>query len=310
MKHLIILSLLLTPFFVKGQTEYNIRGDAAKERKDYQTAMFWYEEGVSVCNRHSIDQLTAIWKEDADMHASMQVAMGKCLDCLINLATNNKDTLAIIQLIDYYSEGIGTVKSEVTANFWKEQIELIRNPITVSSTPKEPMKFFLGYHASLIKAPFGFQVGGMGKSVGWYVRFRSNFTFQPSQYVCEVINDHLHIEELNKDDIMYRPTTNIKETWLTGSAGIMFKVVPNIAVSAGIGYWDRKYQREFVKVDDKGKEIPGSSGWARDKHRSMDGFSVDLDGSYLFNGKIYGSLGVSSLNFKYVYPNVGVGFYF
>ena len=318
MRNLIILSLLLMPFLVKAQrqTEYNRRGDEAMQRKDYQTAMLWYEEGVSNCDRYSIDQLTFIWKEDPTMHVSMRVVLSRCLSCLSDQAINNKDTLAIKKIIEYHSEGIGTAKNEVSANYWKEQLEQLRNPITVFSTPnvlKEKMKFMVGYHASLI-APFGIQFGGMGKTVGWYVRFGSNLSFQNARYDCIVdkLDDGQHyikIQALDDKKAMYRRLQN-KETWFTGSAGIMFKVVTEVYVSAGIGYWDRKYYREFIEVNDKGKDIPGTSGWAKDTNSSMNGITVDLDGTYVFNGKFYGSLGVSIMKFKYVYPTLGVGVYF
>jgi len=316
-KNLITLSLLLlVSFFAKAQrqTEYNRRGDEALERKDYQTALYWYEQGVANCDRYSIDRLTAIWNVDSTMHVSMRVAMGRCLNCLNDLVINNKDTLAIKKIIEYHSEGIGTPINEVSANYWKEQLEQIRNPVFIipaQNIPKEKMKFFAGYHASAV-APFGIQVGGMGKTVGWYVRFGSNLSFQNAKYDCEVKNNHIIIEELEKEEegVMYRDMGNTKETWLKGSAGLMIKVVDNTFVSVGVGYWDRKYNREYIKVDDRGFDKSGSTGWAKDTNSSMSGFSVDLDGTYAINGKFYVTLGASVMSFKFVYPHLGVGVYF
>ena len=323
MKNLIILTLLLMPFCVKAQnTENHRKGDEAMERKDYRAAILWYEEGVVAdCDSYSINQLTAIWKEvDSTMHVSMRVAMGRCLNCLNGKAINNKDTLAIKKLIDYYSEGIGTVKNEASASYWKEQLEQHRNPITVlpvSKEPKERMKFFAGYHASMI-APFGIQVGGIGKTIGWYARFGSNLSFQNPQtnnYTCEVIDtgkketDYLKILQLG-DETLYRPTGESKKSVIMGSAGLMYKVASNISVSAGVGYWDRKYYREFIERADGGTDMPGSSGWARDTKSSESGVTIDLDGTYILSGRFYGTLGVSFLSFKYVYPGIGVGIIF
>jgi hypothetical protein len=280
-----------------------------------------------VGDMHSIKQLTKIWQDNIAMRTDMSNSMRRCFTCLDDQAKKLQDTTSIQLLVTYYTEGIGTGKNNEMAEYWQQRLDEIRNPaITMTrqngvapTIPKERMKFFAGYHASVI-APFGIQVGGMGKTVGWYVRFGSNLSFQNAKYDCEVkeIDDkkYIRIEEFG-NETMYRPKGNSKEsgestkqTWLTGSAGIMYKVVTDMYISAGIGYWDRKYYREFIEVDDKGFDKSGASGWAKDTKSSMSGVSVELDGTYVFNGKFYGSLGASVMSFKYVYPHVGVGVYF
>ena len=316
MKKLIILILLMLPFAVKAQrqTEYNQKGDEARARKDYQEAIFWYEQGVLDCNRYSIRQLTEIYKADESMHAAMRIVMSNSLRCLTEQAQAN-DTTAIKQLIDFYIEGIGTVKNEDNATFWQGQLDRLRRPpITEPPIPREPkdrMKFFAGYHASLI-APFGIQVGGMGKSIGWYVRFRSNLTFQPTEYNAEIDKNHQwwKIAEFDHNVFYKEVADNRKKTYLMGSAGIMIKTVTNLYISAGAGYWDHKYSREFVKVNDNETVIQGPSIWARDNTNSKNGITIDLDGTYIISGKFYGTLGVTLLDLKYVYPNAGVGIFF
>ena len=314
MKNNIILILLLLPLFVKAQQwqEYNRKGEEAFLLKDYEVAKFWYEEGVANCDTISIKQLTEIWRQDTTMHRSMRIVIGKCLDCLSRQAQAN-DTLAIKKLIDYYTEGIGTDISVKSANFWADQLERLRKPTTniyIPSTPKEKMKFFIGYHASLI-APFGIQVGGMGKSAGWYVRFLSNLSFQETPYDYKVEQGQMKIQQLDKDNVYYRPTTeNPKKTHWMGSAGIMVKATSGFYVSAGVGYWDCKYSREFIRVNDDGTDIPASSDWARNINESMSGVTIDLDGTFVISGKVYGTMGASLMNFKYIYPNIGVGFIF
>jgi hypothetical protein len=312
----------MLPFVVKAQlqTEYNQKGNEAKERKDYREAIFWYEQGVPDCNKYSISQLTDIWKTDENIRASMRVIMGNCLLCLTEYAQGN-DTIAIKQLIDYYSDGIGTVINEGNANFWKGQLEQIRRPATdiyPQRDPKDRMKFFAGYHVSLI-APYGIQVGGMGKSVGWYVRLRSNFNFHATPpYDCQVVSVkdqnqkiqyQLEIDQFDKNTY-YRATGKYKETVLMGSAGIMVKAAPNILVSAGAGYWDRKYSREFIQVNNDGTDQQTSLDWAKDKNRSMNGITIDLDGTYVISDRFYGTLGASLMGFKYVYPGIGIGVFF
>jgi hypothetical protein len=309
---------MLLPFWVnaQAQTEYNRKGDEAFKIKDYRTALLWYEEGVSNCDRYSIDQLTSIYMAEPAMQISMRVVMGRCFTCLNNQAMSNRDTLAIKKLIDYYSVGIGVQKNEAAANNLKEQLDQLRTPVTVvipPPIPKDRMQFWVGYHASMI-APVGVQVGGMGKSIGWYVRFHSNLIFQDTQYNGEVIRQSgeqnvLRIRQLDAENTMYRVTGNVKESCLMGSVGIMYKALPAIHVSAGVGYWDRKYTREFIHVNDKGSDIP-PSGWVKDDKSSINGITIDLDGTYIFSGKFYGTIGGSLLSFKYIYPTIGVGVIF
>lgn len=101
------------------RTEYNRKGDEAMKRLDYSDAKMWYEEGVSQCDAYSIDQLTTIWLSNERMRPSMRSLMNKCLNCLTVKATED-DPDAISKLIIYYSEGIGTPKSEELATYWKE----------------------------------------------------------------------------------------------------------------------------------------------------------------------------------------------
>jgi hypothetical protein len=252
------------------------------------------------------------------MRISLRVAMSKCFNCLNNYATTNRDTLAMKILIDYYSEGIGVQQNEAAANNYKEQLERLRNPVPVvipPAKPKDRMKFMAGYHASLI-APVGIQVGGMGKSIGWYVRFHSNLIFQGTQYEGEVFKqpgrpDVFRIERLEEEGAMYyKATGNHKISCLMGSVGIMYQAIPNTYVSAGVGYWERKYAQEFIQVSDNGIDRPETSGWAKVKNNSMNDITIDLDGTYVFAGKFYGTIGGSLLSFKYIYPTVGVGVIF
>ena len=314
----IILFLLLTAFVseAQDQSDYIKRGDEAMEEMNYIWAHMYYDaEIISGCNIHVIRMLTKIWQENDSMRTVMNSSMKRCFTCLDDEAKKLQDTTSIQLLVTYYTEGIGTSKNIEMADSWMQKLDEIRNPLITmtrqnGNTPvreKAKMNFFAGYHASLI-APFGIQFGGMGKTVGWYIRFRSNLVFQDAKYDCEVENQHIIIQPFGKETL-YRNTKN-KETWLAGSVGGMYKVADNFQMSAGIGYWDRKYYREFIEVNDKGKDIPGTSGWAKDTNSSMSGVSIDLDGTYRFYGKFYGSLGASIMNFKYVYPTLGVGIYF
>ena len=320
----IILLLLLTAFVseAQDQSDYIRSGDEAMKEMNYSLAHLYYDAVViAICDPHSIKQLTKIWQENDSMHTVMNSSMKRCFICLDEEAKKLQDTTSIQLLVTYYTEGIGTSKNIGMAEYWMQRLDEIRNPLIATTRQngnmpvreKTNMKFFIGYHASVI-TPFGIQVGGIGKTVGWYVRFGSNLSFQNTRLNCIVDKaddgqKYIKILELDGKNAMYRNTKN-RETWLAGSAGIMFKIAAEMHLSAGIGYWDRKFYREFIEVNDKGEDIPGTSDWAKDTDISTNGVSVDLDGTYVFNGKFYGSLGVSIMQFKYVYPTLGVGVYF
>ena len=319
----IILLLLLLVTFVstaQNQSEYIRKGDEAMKAMNYSLAKMYYDEVIiAACDMHSIKQLTTIWLNDESMRADMNSIMRRCFSCLDDEAKKLQDTASIQLLVTYYTKGIGTNKNEEMSAYWNQRLEEIRNPsITMirqngGNPPRKERKmdFFVGYHASLI-APLGIQVGGMGKSAGWYVRFRSTFSFQATktEYDCEVKNKHLIIKPFDNDSLYYGATGKNKVNCLMGSAGMIFKAADNLFVSAGIGYCDRQYAREYVMRDDNGIDKPATSGWARDTKSSMNGVSIELDGMYVISGKFYGSLGASIMNFKYMYPSMGVGIVF
>ena len=195
MKRLWILTLFVAlPMCLLAQqkTEYNRKGDEAMKRLDYSDARMWYEEGVVQCDPYSIKQLTSIWLANQRMRPSMHSLMNKCRACL-ELMANNEDTTAISQLIIYYTEGIGTSKNETLAQSWQDRLETLRKPVEPvfypsanpikPDTPKEPMKFFIGYAYS-IEAPYGLTVGGVKSRLGWFLRFKTNLGFKEYDGEC------------------------------------------------------------------------------------------------------------------------------
>ncbi len=269
-----IFVFLLLPFYAgaQQQTEYNRKGDEAMKREDYRDAKMWYEEGVSYCDRYSINQLTSIWMKDETMHVSMRTVMSKCLHCLNDYATE-RDTTAIKKLILYYTKGIGTAENKVTADYWRKQLEDMRRaydtPI-ISKKPDVSMRFFTGYHFSPL-APFGIQFGGISKIMGWHVRLHSNLSFGKHDK-----ESHLNGKTFVIDNITqyYGPTGETKSNVIMGSAGIMVKTVRNLYASAGIGYWQRDLLREYEIVNDEG--ITQTTAWAKDVDSSEKGIKLDL----------------------------------
>jgi hypothetical protein len=326
----ILLALLLIPFVVvaQRQTEYNRKGDEAMRQMDYPIAKFWYEEGVQNCDRYSIDQLTSIWMTDQSMHISMGPVMNKCLNCLAEAATERRDTLAMKKLIIYYQEGIGIVSNEASAVYWKEQLDQLRNPFFTiigsnSNRPKDRMKFFMGYNASLV-APFGIQFGAMNENWGFYIRFQTNMSFQNDfQAKCvDGENGGGVIPEFDHDDKKYDflkengtkaekdEKIKGKSTTLIGTAGFMFKAFPNVYLSVGAGYAKRDVFYRYGEIDPAESKIHTNIGWAKNTDISLDGVALDVGATVKFAGQFYGTLGCTFLNFKKVTSGIGIGFIF
>jgi hypothetical protein len=329
MRQLILWSLLLFPLCVQAQrqTEYNQKGDEAMRRKDYRDAKLWYEEGVSYCDPYSINQLTAIWVTDESMHLSLGPVMNKCLDCLNSMAISKKDTLAMKKLILFYSDGIGTSKDENSANSWREMLMQLRNPYPELYRPKKQQKktfFFAGLSSLPPVAPYGIQLGG-GGSVGWYVRARSNLVFPRKTNGVECVNGEKNgtdysgkIPAFDETGQLYRFIPSGDETFaegeksmLIGTAGLMFKIVPNVYLSAGAGYVKYDVSYEYEKID-KNSALPveNGRGWARNKDISYQSVAVDVDAMVVMGKWFYATAGCSVLDLKYIYPNVGVGIFF
>ncbi|MDR1601268.1 MAG: hypothetical protein LBS42_02445 [Tannerella sp.] len=317
MRKIIVVCLLLLPLgvYAQRQTEYNRRGDEAMGKKDYRDAKMWYEEGVTYCNLYSIDQLTKIWKVDETMHLSMRTAMAKCLNCLNELALEN-DTVAMNRLIVFYAEGVGTAKSESSARYWKNQLEQARQSYATARpavrAEKEKMNFFIGYHYSPI-APFGIQIGGFNSKLGWYLRLRSDFSFQnESGRVRYFKNEETNEEKIVLEGVQFEFARDAGEhksnAAMMGSVGMMVKTFSNVYLSVGVGYWQRDLLRKFDSLDDGENKI--SEFWVKDIDKSKKGVLVDVDAVLIAGKRFYGTAGCSVLNFKNVYPNVGIGVYF
>jgi hypothetical protein len=307
----IIFVLLFATLIVTAQrrTEYNRQGDEAKERLDFSSAKIWYEEGLSNCDPYSINQLTSIWLEDDSMRVMMRNVMSRCLECLTNRATELKDTASMNKLILYYTEGIGTSKNEAKIEYWNDRLALMQEAFTTDVTARTPprekvkMKFFAGYSASYY-APYGLTVGGIGRTIGWYLRFRTNMSFHAYSAACDESSSM--VEGL--EDSYPGWTGNKKVNSWIGTGGIVIKVVPEFYISAGAGYcnWEKLYE-----IEKTGITVAESQGliWAKDKV-SFSGLALDLDATFRMGKVLYGSLGCSVLNFERVSANAGIGVFF
>lgn len=313
MKRLLILILLVIvlPEYLMAQqlTEYNRKGDEAMKRQDYSDARMWYEEGIANCDSYSIRQLTAIWEANKKQRASMRSLMTKCLNCLTVKATDN-DSTAVAQLIVYYNEGIGTPVSEELAGYWTERLESLRKPVEsityipkTEKKPREPMRFFVGYTFS-IEAPYGLTIGGVGKRIGWYARFRTNMAFDNYTNECKGTDELINVP----DNESFQFTNHKKKTSLAASAGLVVKCTSWLYTSVGLGYGKRELLCEYTTTD-KNNSALHNSYWAKNLDHSYEGVTADLD-LMVKLGPVYVSAGCNTLNFKYVDLNAGLGLFF
>ncbi|WP_102408733.1 hypothetical protein [Parabacteroides bouchesdurhonensis] len=308
---ILILSAVLPAYIMAQQQymEYNKKGDDAMVRQDYSNAKIWYEEGVSQCDPYSISQLTKIWLKNERMRPSMRSLMNKCLNCLNVMATED-DTTAVSKLIVYYTNGIGTPKSDELATYWQERLDKLQTPVVTNNTQpqdmqathRERMKFFLGYSYS-IESPYGLTVGGVGRRVGWYARFKTNMSFESHEAEC---NNQELTGSAGKD--YYNFTNKKKINSYTATAGLVIKCTSWLYTSVGVGYGDRTVLYEYQTKN----AVTGADeqvAWAKNIDATNNGIAADLDFMVKF-GAMFVSAGCNTINFKYVDLNAGLGFFF
>lgn len=309
---LFVLLLMVITSAAQRQTEYNRKGDEALRNLDYSSAKMWYEDGVvSNCDSYSISQLTSIWLAEESMHASMRSVMNKCLGCLEDRATRDRDTTSMNLLIKYYEEGIGTYSDEAKVEFWQTQLNTYRNPYQAQperkiKQPREKVKmnFFAGYSGSYY-APVGLTVGSVSR-IGWYLRFRTNMSFQDYTEICD--KEGNIVGELG--NVRPSPLKEDKVNMWAATGGMMFRIAPSFYLSVGGGYCQREALYKFDKIGIIEAKSEGTF-WAKcNDDTSFDGVALDLDGTFRIGKTFYGSLGCSMFHFKYVSANAGIGVFF
>lgn len=312
---LFVLLLITITGSAQRQTEYNRKGDDALRNLDYSSAKIWYEDGVvSNCDSYSISQLTSIWLAEESMHASMRSVMSKCLGCLEDRATRDRDTTSMNMLIKYYEEGIGTYRDEAKVEFWQAQLDTHRRPYPIQAgrngmkPPREKvkMKFFAGYSGSYY-APVGLTVGGVGR-IGWYLRFRTNMSFQDYTETCDKEGNIIGGFSDARPRLLEDEPDKVN-TW-AATGGMMFRLTPIFYLSVGGGYCKREALYKFDKIG-LVEAKPEGTFWAKcNDDTSFDGVALDVDGTFRIGKSFYGSLGCSMLHFKYVSANAGIGVFF
>lgn len=312
------LLYILLPMLVwaQQQTTYNRKGDEAMQRQDYSDAKMWYEEGVAYCDSYSIKQLTTIWLTNERMRSSMRSLMTKCLNCLSAKATE-EDVEAIAQLIVYYTEGIGTPKSEELATYWRNYQEDLLSPKTIEThtvdtitiaSPHQRMDFFIGYAYS-IEAPYGLTFGGIGAHIGWYVRFKTNMSFQDFSDRCNNKGEIINFSGAGNESYELTSSQQTKKNVFSGTAGLMVKCAPWLYLSAGVGYGQCAQLYSFTTHSyeqyEKGREL-----WCKNVDTSYEGVAAEADALIKFGSHFFLSAGCNTINFQYIDLNAGVGIFF
>jgi hypothetical protein len=293
------------------QTEYNRKGDEAMKLLDYSDARLFYGEGMPGCDMYSIRQLTTIWVANEQMRTSMYNLMNQCMSCLRVKATEN-DTTAISSLIFYYTEGIGTPKSDELAAYWAERLHELRQPAAAEpiaalpETLRLPIRFFAGYTYSVF-APVGVTMGGVGKRFGGYLRFKTNLSFQSNAKFTGNAPGGIPEETLLK-------AVDKKYNAYAVTGGLVMRYQP-FSFSLGLGYWRRDEVYRYEEVDDLGNG-KGIYSWYEKADAPYKGIALEVDGMMEF-GRLYVTAGSNLMNFKDGNKlkfnndvNVGIGVFF
>ena len=88
----------------------------------------------------------------------------------------------------------------------------------------------------------------------------------------------------------------------------MIKCTSWLYASVGLGYGNRSLYYEYIESDlNSGNDI--YTGWAKNIYSSVSGIAGDCDLIFKVNS-FYISAGCSTVNFKYIDLNAGVGVFF
>ena len=149
-------------------------------------------------------------------------------------------------------------------------------------------------------------MGGIVGRLGWYIAAQSNFSFQGHTATCRTADGRFIIEgQSGYYGYMDRKQANV----LMASVGLMIRTLPGIYTSVGAGYWQRDLIRQYGTADNAGNIY--QRAWAKDLDASEKGLKVDLGATYLLpRGRYYVTGECTVLNFRYLYPALGVGMIF
>ena len=328
MKYFIFLfALVCISLNVRAQN-YNVQGDLALEKKDYQDARTWYSEGLVSCNLYSIQKLTDIWKEQLQMRVSMRLSMRKSYNCLLSLA-EQQDQDAMLLISDYYKLGIGTEIDSVKGDYWLKEygkalglpverlpLDTVRivdslnvNPTVIPKAPRKSIlsnRFysFLSYTYSLFE-PAGATLGFYDK-FGFYLSYRTDLNNGDYDYTCNNTN----VPGIGIENPPYQFE---RERWKCDMVmgGVFIPVYDRkFFLSVGGGYSERNYFREIISLSNQHFDRNGqSSAWCLNTEASYKGWAGEIGGLWKWKRLIIFG-GVNSTKFRDLDAFLSIGYSF
>jgi hypothetical protein len=298
--------------------EYNVQGDQALQKKDYQKARSWFSQGLEKCDTYSVRRLFEIWVEQPNIREGMLFPMRRSFNCLKTLA-EARDQGSMLLFSEFYKYGIGTEPDSLLADYWRKEYMISMGfsvnsvpdsiPLRVDSFPKMPRKSlfsnrfysFLTYTYSPTM-PFGLTLGFYDK-LGFYLSCRTDAVKVNAAF--ESNNTRVPNIEIENPPYWFEG-----EQWhsqmLTGA--LLYPVIKNkLFFSIGGGYGKRVYYREIRT--DKVFSTGSKNEWCYNTEASYKGSVVEVGGMFVWK-KLLILGGVNSIQFKDLDVYVGLGLSF
>ncbi len=193
-------------------------------------------------------------------------------------------------------------RAQVNASLKKENKPTTStvNPTTVTpkTTPTNRRRsYFVLANAAYALAPqtsFGLTVGSV-KALGWYLSFGTNFSDIVAPNTCD---GEGVIEGMTEE---YSYSGNKATERIGGSVGLIVKLLDPLDIYLGGGYGYRGVFWELNDVE--------NGAWVYNTDDSYRGYSLDA-GVIIHGGPMVFSLGIQSINTKYLEAKIGVGISF
>jgi hypothetical protein len=305
----------------QSSTLYNIQGDQALIKKDYQTACIWYNEGLDSCDQYSIMKLVDVWKDQQSMRESMQRSMRKCFSCMETIVEfGDPDMIRLYS--EFYKFGIGTPIDTTLSNYWNEEWkksvitmvggmpEIINtsSDSTIIKTHKKSLLSNLFYsfvtYTYSPTMPFGFTAGIYDK-FGGYVSFRTDFNPVDAAFEC----NNTKVPTIDIENPLYEFN---RERWYSRmiTGGVMYSIYKKrLFVSVGGGYGKRDYYREIVSTTNQNFSTRSRNAWCYNTEASYEGWTIEAGGMFEWK-KLAVTGGVNSTKFKDLDIYIGLGITF
>ena len=187
------------------------------------------------------------------------------------------------------------------------------NDVVFSVRANAPWRTFVLVEGGISPKPFQYSAGlmvGMVSRVGWYVKARTSFQFAPTDGYIENVGEKYQISNIDKtvaatfssEEIPYLLTGERRSTQWVADAGVIARVHYNNNwmwyVYAGGGYGARQLYIQAI-----------GNTWLLYKPTSLIDFSVEC-GVMMTYKHFALTAGVSTLGFKYMEMQIGIGYIF